>query len=270
MARNLQSVRLLEADPDLGTHLSAERFERARTAISAPVMQLLPGLWLPPATASLTRGQLGMLILEGTLTRDVAIADTACAELVGQGDFVHPSRHLGRGAPIPSRVEWHVLTPSTLAIVDSDVLAAGARFPEVFCALAQRGVLRAQTLAVALAISHMRGIEMRLLALLWHLADRFGRVTAECVELPLPLTHRMLSRMLGAGRPTVSSAMKALENEARIAKRAGGGFRLLGDPPEIDGTRVLQERRPDSTPPIHACTRPLPRCTRPDRQPRGK
>ena len=174
------------------------------------------------------------------------------AELVGQGDFVRPAPHIGLGAPIPSRVEWHVLTPTTLAVIDSDVLAAGARFPEVLCALALRSIVRTQSLAVVLAISHIRGIQLRLLALLWHLADRFGRVTADAVELPLPLTHRTLSRMVGAGRPTVSTAMKALEDDAWIAKRAGGGFRLLGEPPAIQGSarmrKVQSPRAADAAP----------------------
>ena len=236
MARELRRLHLLEADPDLGADLSSENFERARAAISAAVMDLSPGSWLPHDGRSAANDDLGMLVLGGALTRDVVIADRACAELIGQGDLIRPSHHLGLGAPVPSHVQWQVRTPTTVARIDRRVLVATARFPEVIAALSLRGVARAQTLAVALAISHMPGIKLRLLALLWHVADRFGRVGEVAVTIELPLTHRLLSRMVGASRPTVSSAMRELEVEARIAKRAGGGLELLGEPPELDRT----------------------------------
>ena len=241
MARKLQSVRLLEADSELGADLSAGSFERARAAIEAPVIRLVPGPWLPPVARTAAEEGLGMLVLEGALACEVVISDRAAAELVGAGDLLRPSPHyLGLEAPVPSRVQWHVLTPATLAVIDRSVMFAVTRFPEVAVALAVRGVVRAQALAVTLAISHMPGVKLRLLALLWHLADRFGRVGDEAVALPLPLTHRLLSRMVGASRPSVSTAMRELEEESRVARRAGGGYDLLGEPPEVGGLAPQQ------------------------------
>lgn len=239
MARNLQSVPLLEADPELGADLSAARFERARGAITVSVMRLLPGPWLPPGAAAAGRHRLGVLVLEGTLLREVVIAGRAGAEVLGQGDLIRPYGHLGMGAPVPSQVGWRVLTVTSLATIDRQVLIASAPFPEVLAALASRAVIRAQTLGIVLAIGHIHGIKLRLLVLLWHLADRHGRVREDAVELPLPLTHRALSRIVGASRPTVSTAMRELEEESQIAKLAGGGFALLGEPPETDRAHAV-------------------------------
>ena len=57
------------------------------------------------------------------------------------------------------------------------------------------------------AISQLVRVDRRLLALFWHLAERWGRVTGDGVLVPLTLSHRMLSQLVGARRPTVSTAL---------------------------------------------------------------
>ena len=236
MAHDPRPVRLLEADPDLGADLPAGRFECARAALTVPVTRLHPGLWLPPVASAVRHGRLGVLVLEGALIREIAIADRTGAELVGQGDLLSPYHHLGLEAPIPSDVGWRTLTPTTLATIDRRFVLASGPFPEILLALAWRAVIRAQTLGVVLAIAQLHGIKQRLLVLLWHLGDRYGRVGEEGVALPLPLTHLMLSRIVGASRPTVSTAIKELEDDARIARLPGGGFKLIGEPPVAERT----------------------------------
>ena len=46
--------------------------------------------------------------------------------------------------------------------------------------------------------------------MLWHLAARWGKVEPGGIRLPLPLTHQLLGRLIGAERPSVSHALARL------------------------------------------------------------
>ena len=61
-----------------------------------------------------------------------------------------------------------------------------------------------------------------MLALLWHLAERFGRVAPDGVVLGLRLTHRMIGELVGAQRPTVSLALTSLLEDGLVARRDDG------------------------------------------------
>ena len=50
--------------------------------------------------------------------------------------------------------------------------------------------------------------------------------------MPLPLTHATMARLVGAQRPSVTSALRTLEDRGFLARpSAGPGWVLLGDPP---------------------------------------
>ncbi len=235
------TVRLLEVDPDLGAGLAPEALEDARGRLVAPVLHIEAGDLDVEAALPSRDGHLGVLVVEGLLTRDVVIGETTCAELVGPGDLLRPWDDPAAGGPIPSQVEWHVLAPTTLALLDRDVAAAVGSWPEVTTALVTRAVTRAQTLAVALSISCITGLKIRIQAMLWHLADRFGKVGPAGVVVPLPVTHQVIGRLVGASRPSVSTAMKELEQERAISRADGCGYVLHGEPPEI--ARLMADRR---------------------------
>jgi CRP-like cAMP-binding protein len=69
-------------------------------------------------------------------------------------------------------------------------------------------------------------VELRVHALLWHLADRFGRVTPDGVHLPVPLTHRTIGSLVGARRPTVTLAVGELERAGTVHRDGLGGWLL--------------------------------------------
>ena len=72
----------------------------------------------------------------------------------------------------------------------------------------------------------------RLLALLWHLADRWGKVGPDGTHVPLRLTHATLAQLVGAQRPSVTSALRGLEQRGLLRRLPeGGGFLLFGEPP---------------------------------------
>ena len=225
------AVRLLRADPDLAQGVDPELREAAAQKLVAPMAAIAPGEWHPKATLPEGSRDVGVLMLEGLMIRDVAILQSTCAEVVGRGDVLHPWDDLRGGAPIQPEVHWHVLEPAKVAIIDERFVRAAGAYPEVIAALVLRAVARAQALAVSLAISCVKGLKVRVLMLLWHLADRWGRVGPQGVSVPLVLTHHMIGRLVGATRPSVSAALKELEVEGTISKRPEGAWLLHGEPP---------------------------------------
>jgi CRP/FNR family cyclic AMP-dependent transcriptional regulator len=224
-------VGLLEADPDLAAGLDDRAAAEARAQLVAHVDRIEPGSWDPQRALPDPDGHLGVLVLDGLMTRDVQIASTTCAELVGRGDLLRPWDDLRMHAPLQAAVDWHVLAPTELALIDRRLVHGLGAWPEIMSVLVLRSVARAQALAVSLAISCMQGLKLRLVVLLWHLADRWGRVGTQGVSIPLPLTHRMVGRLVGASRPSVSTALKELERDGVISPREGGGWVLHGEPP---------------------------------------
>ena len=234
-------MRLLEVDPDLAADLDERTAEQARARLVARVETIEPGSWDPNRMLPQPDGHLGVLVIEGLMTRDVVIARTACAELVGRGDLLRPWEDLHAGAPIEVGVEWHVLEPTRVALIDRRLVQQLGYWPEILSVMVLRSVARAQALSLSLAITCMTGLKLRLLILFWHLADRWGKVRPEGVVVPLSLTHRMVGRLVGASRPSVSTALKELENEGELVPRQGGGWILQGDPPE--DLALLYDRR---------------------------
>jgi hypothetical protein len=71
-------------------------------------------------------------------------------------------------------------------------------------------------------------------ALFWHLAERWGRVSGDGVIVPLALTHRILGQLVGARRPTVSTALSELAEREELTRRPDGSWLLRGDPPDAE------------------------------------
>jgi CRP-like cAMP-binding protein len=94
-----------------------------------------------------------------------------------------------------------------------------------------RGTRRAHSLAPALAIAHHQRVDDRLLLTLWHLAERWGRVGPEGISVPLPLSHPRLADLVGAHRPSVTTAMGDLVRSGAVSRREDGIWVLHGSPP---------------------------------------
>ena len=102
-----------------------------------------------------------------------------------------------QAAPLPFEVSWRVIRDTRLAQLDRRFTATIVHWPALIEAFTARATERAQTLAFNVAIHCLRHVHLRLLALLWHLADRFGRVTPEGTQVPLPLSHSDLAELVG-------------------------------------------------------------------------
>lgn len=63
---------------------------------------------------------------------------------------------------------------------------------------------------------------------------------ADGVVVPIPLTHELLASIVGARRPSVTTALRSLREEGLVERCEDGSWLLHGDPPE--NLRVLRER----------------------------
>jgi CRP/FNR family transcriptional regulator, cyclic AMP receptor protein len=219
---------VLDEDPDLGDALDAEAFQLVRQNAVAPLIELPAGEW--PAMSRPGDPVFGLLVLRGVIGSRVVIAERAHLELLAQGDVIRPWVGLGPEASIPVRFDWQVLEDAHVAVLERRFSHAVRDFAEVYEALAERLVLRSRRLNFLLAVNSVIGIEERILLALWHFAERWGRVSSEGVFLSFPLTHKDLADVVGASRPSVSSALMALRRQGAIVQRRAGWL-LRGSPP---------------------------------------
>jgi hypothetical protein len=227
-----RAIAILDVDPDLAEGMDPERATVARAHAIAAIETLAPGEWPPDALDIIEpRGALGLLVIDGLLSRDVTVGNSSFTELIGEGEILRPwdtGLELHTEAPA---VTWNVLVTVRVAILDGRFMARTARWPELTTALLARAIKRPRSLAVQLAICNLQRVERRLLLLMWHLAERWGRVSTEGIVLPLQLTHRMLASLVGARRPTVTTALKELSGQQAVTRREDGMWVLHGDPP---------------------------------------
>ena len=223
------SVRVLEADPELGLRVSPDRIAQARRALVAPQAALGRGRWeVPPAT----RGQLGFLLLDGVLGRDVLLAGTTCTELLGGGDVLEPASPGRDERLVRFHVHWQVVEPVRLAVLDAAFARRLDAWPQVTSALLERALRRSQRATVHLALLQLSPVETRLLVLLWCLAERWGRVTRDGIALRLRLSHRLLGQLVGCQRASVTTALQRVVASGRVERRADGTWLLRGAPPD--------------------------------------
>lgn len=223
---------MVDEDPDLAKQLTAERLENARREAVARSVVVETGEWFPPEQIPAESGALGLLVLEGVVVRSVSVGGRQGLELFGAGDLVRPFEPAGDlEVMVPAEVGWWALTPTRLAVLDARFTSRMCVYPEVIDQLSGRLERRSSTHALRLTIVQQPRLSTRVHLLLWHLADRFGRVHTEGVVLPLPLSHGLLAQLVGAQRPSVSRALKELERAKVVARRPDGSWWLGGQPP---------------------------------------
>ena len=225
------TVHVLDEDRDLGGGLSEQDLASARRFAVADVVSLPKGGHKPGERFE-GDGLLGLLILEGLLVRQVAVAERRCGELVGPGAVLRPWDDFGQHAPLPFELSWRVIQPTRIAMLDRRFFATILRWPALIEAFVERATERAQTLAFNVAIHCLQHVDVRLLVLMWHLADRFGRVTPAGTVVPLPLSHADLAELVGAARPSVSAALRELADKGLVQRsQSDRGWVLTREPP---------------------------------------
>jgi CRP-like cAMP-binding protein len=119
------------------------------------------------------------------------------------------------------------LTSVRLALLDETFAERVMALPQITDALIRRATRRSMELnAQRAATSHPRA-DVRVALLLWHLAQRWGKVQRDGILLCLPLTHRLISRLVGIERPSVSHALSRLSHNG-LVERCEDGLMLRG------------------------------------------
>ena len=225
-------ISIVDADADLAEQLDEAQRERARRAALTRVRRLSPGAWDAANAIEPDMHHRGFLIIEGLLSREVDVLDRRCVELLGAGDVLRPWRWDQDGLHVHAEVGWAVLEPTRLAVLDQGLVTRMSPWPQLGVELFARGTRRAHALAVTLAIAHHQRVDDRLLLTLWHLADRWGRVRPDGIAVPLPLSHQRLADLVGAHRPSVTTAMGELARGGAVSRRGDGIWMLHGAPPD--------------------------------------
>jgi CRP/FNR family transcriptional regulator, cyclic AMP receptor protein len=219
---------VLREDPDLAATLTGSVLDEATRRCFATQVQLPEGYWQPGEEAAAARDGFGLLVLDGLVIRRVGTHGRFGAELLGAGDLLRPWQDGGEDIAPPFGVLFTVAEPVRMAILDGDFAARAARYPVIASSLVARAMGRSRTLAIGMAIAHYPQVRQRLLVLLWHIADRWGRVTPRGVRLELHLPHELLADLVAARRPAVTSALSQLSDEGLVV-RERGGLTLTGD-----------------------------------------
>jgi CRP/FNR family cyclic AMP-dependent transcriptional regulator len=225
-------VRLLSADPELGEHLTPEDQERAHQQLVAGVLRVPAGRWDASSAVEHGGSALGLLIIDGLLLRDLDLGRRSSTEVLGSGDILRPWDVDSPVSELPLVARWTVLEDLTIAVLDERFLNAALRFPPVIDALFARAARRHRGLAVRLVVNQLVRLEDRLLLAMWALAERWGRVTPDGVLIPMSLTHSALARLVGARRPSVTSALGDLARD-HLLERTEDGWLLRGDPAHL-------------------------------------
>ena len=129
MSRTPDMVRLLDVDPDLGALLNDSRRDQAERELVVRTHRLPVGPWDVSRLAGATADHVGLLIIDGILSRELVVADHVSAELLGPGDLVRPWQPSSRTGLLPVDAVWTVLSPLTVAVLDRRFAAEMTRYP---------------------------------------------------------------------------------------------------------------------------------------------
>ena len=228
----MSTTRVLSEDPELAEAIPLRLRAEAIEACITRVRTVARGRWRPEAGGAswVGAGGIGLLVLEGLLLRRVGVDDRFGAELLGEGDLLRPWQGEDGTGTIAPTTGWRVLEATRVAVLDETAARLMAAYPQLTGALVARAVERSRSMAVNMAIIHHPRVNVRLLMLLWHLADRWGRVRSAGVVLPLHLTHSVLADLVAARRPTVTTALSDLTRQELVEAQTRGWL-LRGEPP---------------------------------------
>lgn len=239
---------LLDHDVDLAEALDVRMQRLARPAATAVVFEADAGeVGLTERLAAASPGP-GVLVLKGVLSVNVQVGDRTASELLGPGDLVEPGQDEADDL-VAYATEWRGLVPTRFAILDGGFAQRVRPWPQIMQALLRRVERRTRNLNVQRAITSQPRLEVRLALLLWHLAARWGRVEPGGIRLPLPLTHQLLGRLVGAERPSVSHALARL-SRAGLVTGHGAEWHLHG--PLEDQMRTMLHPSPERMAPLLA------------------
>ena len=238
VAHPLTVVSLLDADAALADAVPPAQQMAARASCRAPLVRVARGSW---QTEPQSDGLLGYLIVDGMISREAALRSYQLVELLGPGDVLHASAQREHGGGLEARV--HVILDSLVMPLGPQLIAAATHWPAILIELQARFEQQHDRLVTQALIAHLPRSVDRLLFMLWHIADSWGRVTPEGVVVPLRLTHAVLGRLVAARRSTVTLAVTELQDAGHVRRMEDGSWLLNPDsrPNDLDRTEGLPQ-----------------------------
>jgi CRP/FNR family transcriptional regulator, cyclic AMP receptor protein len=225
-------VHLLDIEPDLGAFLTDQERDVART-LAVPVRGISPG---PLELEELFKEShaFAALLLTGMVTRSLAVGVRSALTLLGPGDLMTLS---GTSQTELLSMRHEARADTEVALLGDHLLVAARRFPRLMAGIAVRMGEQHDRLAAQLVICQMPRVEDRIVALMWLLAETWGRVTGSGTAVPLMLTHDTIGELVGARRPTVTLALAHLAEEGRLIRQDRGWLLLeAADAPTGNGS----------------------------------
>lgn len=222
------NVELLAIYPDLAADLPPDQVRLALGALVVPAIRIQRGEWDPEACANddrVTGSLIGMVVIDGVVVREMMLGPFVSAQLSGPGDLLE-LRSAGDQRSLPALATMSVPGTAVLALLDDRVLAASRRWPRLGGRLLAQAIRQVGDAGAHQAISQLARVEDRLLALFWHLADRWGRVLSDGIRIDLPLTHETIGHLIGARRSTVTLGLGALRAQGLLQRQLDGAWLL--------------------------------------------
>jgi CRP/FNR family transcriptional regulator, cyclic AMP receptor protein len=171
-----------------------------------------------------------VLLVEGLVLETMRLGDHVGLRPLGPGDL------LGRPGDSRSELlgppEFRVGGGVVYAALDDRVLALAQRYPRLIEGLQMSTGDQEQRLLAQSMIGRLPRIEDRVQAMMWLLAETWGRVTPAGTVLPIRLTHETLGQLVGARRSTVTLALGGLEQRGALLRRPNDWL-LLERPPSV-------------------------------------
>ncbi len=213
------------ADPELERLLAPE--DRLLAAeITLPVYEITTGPVSLTALLGASRA-FAALVLDGILLQTVRLGDHIGLRLVGPGDLVA----LRESTPtaLIADTSLAATVPTQMACFGDEFLYATRRMPRLMAGLHDRSSDQSDRMLAQMLICQLPRVDDRLLAMLWLVAETWGRVTPSGTVVPVRLTHGVLGGLVGARRSTVTLALKQLTERGAILRQSDGW--LLLQPP---------------------------------------
>lgn len=239
-------VRLLEHDAELAEQVPEIDRPQAVRALRVPVLTFRRGP-LELAVDQLPEAAWALVVLSGTVLDESRLADRELGELVLPGEVLLPWEPSPTG--LRSERTLSALGDVRLAVLDRQFLRACAAWPQLMVTISRRLNDQEHRVATRGLICQLPRVDQRVLAVLWHLAERIGRVSAGGVIVPLDTTHAELGRLIGAQRPTVSLAVKQLTADGALQRRSEGGWLLCGEPFDASSASSALQPKPRAASP---------------------
>ncbi len=224
-------LRLLVVDSDLASAIDdSARRQSALQNVKAGRLELGQGQRLEPSEIG-RQASFGIVVLSGFLVFELTTASgRVSADLLGPEDVIQLAGPDSESTGLAHTAAWTALTEVRLALLDAEFFARAARWPEVSAALVERAGRFGHRLALQRAVATLQSVDARLLASFWSWASQWATVAGQGVVLRVPLSHERLARLIGARRPTVTTALGRLKRAGLISQRRDGAWLLLGPP----------------------------------------